>query len=212
VVPDPVFRTDLPVLAIDECELVPTGDAATLRVGGHWENAAPGAIQLYVPAEGFGALVDALPPGALSSDDGEWSAAFAVDPAAMTQRLALVPAVGRAVAFTVAETAQAPEPPPEDPAESDELVAQLRRRCERSERALADCREKLVQAWGQLDEARAALNEQQARYAAVAGKAEVHDVVPEPDPVTVTDEKPWTALDEVLLRRLARAKEFAGDG
>jgi hypothetical protein len=194
------------VLAIDACELVRAGDAATLTVSGRWENAAPGAIQLYVPAEGVGSLVDAVPPGALVSDDGKWSAAFGVDPAAMTQRLALVPAVGRAVAFTLADTAARAE---DDAADPGELVA-LRRRCEVSERALADCREKLVQAWRQLDETRTALNEQQARYAAMAGAATAGEIVPEPSVVTVTEGKPWTGLDDLLLRRIARAKEFAG--
>jgi hypothetical protein len=367
---------DLPVLAIDECELLPTGvDAALLRVGGRWENAAPGGIQLYVPSDGAGSLVDALPPGVLVSGDGDWSAAFSVDPAAVGERLALVPAVGRAVAFAIDDAVPA-EPKAreverpagsdtelrleralEDLADAEALVSQLRRRCELSERGVSDFRDKLVQAWGEaaemremldsreaahatvkeragsalavvsrleararrsedelaarrqemeeqcalldaelerragaeagarevsdemraqaadalerfeaarsdadvfserlakaerelaeaqqqlaeagaerdaapaqatveadlrhllaicqgeLDEARAALNEQQARYAAVAGDVVTELVVPLPDAVIRTGDQPWTAVDEELLSRIARAKEFAG--
>jgi hypothetical protein len=189
VSPDGPATTPVPVLEIEGCEVLPSdGGFVTLGISGRWANAAPGVIQLYMPGEGFGSLIDALPPGTQVSEDGEWSAAFEVDATAVSQRLALVPAVGRAVAFR-----------------ADELVAEPCARCAESERALTECREKLVQAWRELEEARTALSEQQARYAALAGAAE-------PEAPVTADEKPWTALDEVLLKRLARAKQFTGAG
>lgn len=74
----------------------------------------------------------------------------------------------------------------------------------------ADLRHLLAVTQRDLDEARAALNEQQARYAAVASNAASDDPTP-PMPVgeIAGAAKPWSAVDEDLLDRIARAQEFA---
>jgi chromosome segregation ATPase len=75
----------------------------------------------------------------------------------------------------------------------------------------ADLRHLLATAQRELDEARAALSEQQARYAAVASEVVAETAVAStPAAAQPADEKPWTAVDDDLLSRLQRAKQFAG--
>ncbi|MEA2412263.1 MAG: hypothetical protein QOC77_2824, partial [Thermoleophilaceae bacterium] len=77
----------------------------------------------------------------------------------------------------------------------------------------ADLRHLLADTQRDLDEARAALNEQRARYAAVASEAAWDSPSPGLHPPDDGDaqpaERPWTAVDEDLLSRIARAQEFA---
>jgi chromosome segregation ATPase len=73
----------------------------------------------------------------------------------------------------------------------------------------ADLRHLLTVAQRDLDEARAALSEQQARYAAVASEVVSDDPAgTESDAVKAEDEKPWSAVDDDLLSRINRANEF----
>jgi chromosome segregation ATPase len=146
-------------------------------------------LKLYVPAGAGGELVAPLPPGLVLSEDGRWSAAFAVAREAVGGRLVLVPAIGDAVAFTArggdlapavlrskaglpSEDAPSPGAEPdvplartrEDLADAEALVEQLRRRCSLSERSLSDCREKLVQAWAEGRELRDLLDSREASH------------------------------------------------
>jgi DNA repair exonuclease SbcCD ATPase subunit len=68
----------------------------------------------------------------------------------------------------------------------------------------ADLRHMLAVSQRELEAARAELREQSARYAAVASQAVAPAAT---DPAA---EQPWTAIDEDLLGRIARAKQIAG--
>jgi chromosome segregation ATPase len=78
----------------------------------------------------------------------------------------------------------------------------------------ADLRHLLAVTQRDLDEARVELNEQQARYAAVAGEAAsdgpaARRTEAEAEAESAEPERPWTAIDEDLLNRITRAQEFA---
>jgi chromosome segregation ATPase len=181
-----------PALAIDACEVVDAGADALLRLAGRSAGAAPLDFHLYVPAGDAGMLVAPLPPGPLVSEDGRWSAAFAVDPACLGTRLALVPADGGALAFTpgatepattparAAASAPAPRPAPaaharaededglaralQDLADAETVADQLRRRCDISERGLSEFRQKLVHAWAEAGELRELLDARETAH------------------------------------------------
>jgi chromosome segregation ATPase len=70
-----------------------------------------------------------------------------------------------------------------------------------------DLRHLLAARQRELDEVRTALNEQRARYAAVASQLTPNQLAESTEPRT---EKPWTAVDEDLLDRIQRAKDLAG--
>jgi hypothetical protein len=191
VSPDGEPMPDAPALAIDACEVVDAGgDEALIRLAGRWTGAASLDFQLYVPAGDAGALVPPLPPGPLVSEDGRWSAAFAVGRDCVGARLALVPADGGAVAFTPGDPeptpapapARSPEPTPtpaptpapaeatsleralEDLADAETVADQLRRRCDISERGLSEFRQKLVHAWAEAGELRELLDARETAH------------------------------------------------
>ncbi|GAC1324453.1 MAG: hypothetical protein NVSMB25_21990 [Thermoleophilaceae bacterium] len=72
----------------------------------------------------------------------------------------------------------------------------------------ADLRHLLATRQRELDEARVALRTQHARYASVA--SQVPALAAGDPPSVPAESKPWTAVDEDLLARITRAKEFAG--
>lgn len=72
----------------------------------------------------------------------------------------------------------------------------------------ADLRHLLSVRQAELDEARATLKEQSARYAAVASQVPVAEAAAVQE--APREARPWTAVDDDLLARLARAKELAG--
>lgn len=74
----------------------------------------------------------------------------------------------------------------------------------------ADLRHLLSGTQQELEDARRELREQRARYVAIASELPAAEVAPMSAVATRPDEPPWTAVDDDLLGRIARAKEFAG--
>ena len=60
----------------------------------------------------------------------------------------------------------------------------------------------------ELEELRSALNEQRARYAAVASQLTPQELAESSE---TPEERPWTAIDGDLLDRLTRAKQLTNE-
>ncbi|MEA2427705.1 MAG: hypothetical protein QOF37_1333, partial [Thermoleophilaceae bacterium] len=162
-----------PALSVDGCDLIRLSSAdALLRVSGTWTPSAPAEVELLIAS---GATVKALPPGPAVTGDGRWSTAFAVDPAAAEGPLALVSEATGAISLPQ-PALQAPSVQQADPVEeleqARELIVQLRRRCELSERGLSDFRDKLVQAWGEASHMRQMLDAREATFATATQREE----------------------------------------
>jgi chromosome segregation ATPase len=173
VSPDGGLMTDSPALTIDACEVVDAGMGdALLRLHGSSTETDALDFQLYVPRGDAGHLIAPLPPGPTLAGDGSWSVAFAIDPAAASERLALVPTEGGVIAFTPHGRHPAPAPSADDRleralddlADAEATVDQLRHRCELNERGLSELREKLVQAWAEAGKTRDLLESRESAY------------------------------------------------
>jgi chromosome segregation ATPase len=172
-------------LAVESCRVVLAGaEEALLRVSGRWTPATPTRVELFVALGYPGEVFSPLPPGPTVADDGLWSAAFAVPAAAAGARCALVSPVSGVITLAPSwDEAPAPAEAPTEPdrdataelehrlaealddlSDARAVVSQLRRRCEMSERGLADFRDKLVQAWSESGELRDLLDSREAAH------------------------------------------------
>ena len=183
---------------VELCELVEVGGGdALLRVTGSWSPAPPERVDLVSFGDGALERIEPLPPGAAASADGRWHVAFCVGETAATAHLALMTPAGAAVGLPAPEKLlSAPSEPPaaqpepatpdleerlehalEDLADAKALVDQLRRRCELSERGLAEFRDKLVSAWGEAASMRELLDEREAAHEAAKQRAREADAI-----------------------------------
>ncbi|MEA2469886.1 MAG: hypothetical protein QOE38_885, partial [Thermoleophilaceae bacterium] len=189
----------------DRCDLVATGSDATLvRLSGPPTQMSEVELQLYVPLGGAGELIAPLPPGTVVSEDGRWSAAFAVAKEAVGERLALVPTAGAPIAFTPDDGRSARTASDvrltralEDLADAEALAEQFRRRCALSERALSEFRDKLVQAWAEAAELRSLLDSRESAHE--IAKRRERDAV---DVVDALEERARQAQEELTARRI----------
>jgi hypothetical protein len=190
-----------PEFAVEVCELVHVGGGdALLRIAGNWSPDAPERVDLVAFGSGELERIEALPPGAASGADGLWHIAFSVAETATTVHLALMTPAGVPVALPApARVLPAPiEPSPqerelasersarseleerlehalEDLSDARALVDQFRRRCDLSERGLAEFRDKLVAAWGESASMRELLDEREAAHEAAKERARTAD-------------------------------------
>src|SRR4051812_8415195 len=178
----PVEQFEMTRFTPASCELVAAGPGnALLRVTGSWTGSAPHEVELFVAAGENGMLVKPLPPGPGLSSGGAWSVAFPFEPGWAGRRCALTTrSAGVTVLPAPAETLAARGPDElghalEELEEARALADQFRRRCELSERALHDFRDKLVQAWGESASMRDMLDERESAHDAARKRAREAD-------------------------------------
>ena len=199
----PAAPAQAPAFAVESCELVDVGDGdALLRLSGRWSPEPPQRLDLVSFGDGAIERIEPLPPGASIAADGLWHVAFCVAEAATGAHLALMTPTGAAIGLpTPTRPLSAPIGPSpdeqelaaerearseaedrlahalEDLSDAQALVDQFRRRCELSERGLAEFRDKLVAAWGEAASMRDMLDEREAAHEAAKVRAREADEV-----------------------------------
>jgi DNA repair exonuclease SbcCD ATPase subunit len=164
-------------LSVERCSLLPlAGGEALLHVAGRWSPEVPAGVELLAAT---GSLHPPVAPGPRIAD-GLWSASFAIDGDAADAPLLLVTKTDGP--WRLPRPQLNPTPAPARPTEavaeavSPELK-QLRLRCERDERTLADLREKLVKAWSEVGEMRELLGGREAEHELAAQRWASSDAI-----------------------------------
>jgi chromosome segregation ATPase len=147
---------------VELCEILPVDhETALLRVAARWGGPPPVEVAVRF---GDAGLAPAVAPGPSCAADGLWSAGFEIPAASaggelvlMTQSAAWLLPLPTPLAGGPA--GQSTKPDPEVP-----LEEQLRLRRELAERELEELRGKLIQAWGEVAQARLTLDGREAEY------------------------------------------------
>src|SRR4051812_30650138 len=203
-------RAATAAFVVDRCESLPLGEtSALLRVSGRWTSGVPHSVDLVGDD---GTRVSPVPPGPQVASDGTWSAGFELPAGAPERRLAL----GTDGFWTELPSASSLAPPSR-PAYADALdelqsartvIAQLRERCDVSERGLADFRDKLAHAWEEASHMRTMLDTRETAYeTALARERQAVAVVDELRASLRRSEEDLTASRQELEAECRRLRE-----